>query len=762
MAHPDPESGAAAPSFSLPNEIAPLCSLLDNLAEGVSLADHNGRTVVYANPAQQRALGYALDDLGGTPCSQHSAYTPEECERHLQNIAETLAAGLAWTGEWRYRGRNGETFVSRTCITRVQLGNLHYQLWLRQDGAEPQASRRTSAPEYHLLANALPQLVWIAGPHGRTLYLNDYWFEYTGASREEGIAAWWRVVPSEDVAAVDRAWRQAAAAKTAFDVEHRIRRHADGEWRWHFGRVRPVFGEDCEVVRWVGTAVDIHDRKISELELKKARRDLADILGSIAEAFIAVDREWRFVYVNARVANRLGFKTEDLIGRNMWEVVPASIDTLFYPNYHRVMQERVPLQWEMPYPPDRWYQVYAQPTETGMSAYVVDKTEQKRTAEALKQRAKLESIGLLAGGVAHDFNNLLVGILGAASLVQEMLGPERPEQELMRVIADSAERAGHLTRQMLAYAGKGAPEKQPLALNTVVQDTLRLLQTSMPPTVRVITDLAPDLPLVPADPGQIQQSVLNLLTNAIEAIPPVTGGTLAIRTALRHAPEPWRVGLETLEPGDFALLEVSDTGVGMSPDTRERVFDPFFTTKFTGRGLGLAAVQGIVRSHHGAIDLESAPGQGTLFRIWLSTREKLEPARRATATPARGVGCILVIDAEDAVRNTCQTVLEHYGYRVVTAPGGPQGLHLFRQNPAEFSVVLLDLALPDQSGFDVLQQLQSESQSVQLIVSSGYTQQEWQAEAARYPLARFLRKPYNMQDLLEVISASLYGAHHAE
>ncbi len=618
---------------------------------------------------------------------------------------------------------------------------------------------RRSEEQYRFLANALPQIVWIANSDGETEFLNDSWYEYTGASREEGIRAWGRTVLPDDADAVARAWRRAGEQRTPFDIEFRIERHADRMRRWHLARIKPILTAEGAIAKWIGTALDIHDRKNSELELAKARRDVVDILESISESFIAVDREWRFVYVNRRVSEKLGIKREDLIGRNMWEVAPEAVASAFYPNYQRVMHERIPLQFEMPYPPDRWFDVHAHPTEMGMSAYVVDKTEQKRTEEALRQKAKLESIGLVAGGVAHDFNNLLVGILGAASLAQEMIGPDRPEHDIIRLIADSAERAAHLTAQLLTYAGRRKAEKQAVDLNRVVQDTVQLLQSTIPSHVQVRADLAPGLPRLAADPGQIQQVVINLLTNAIEAIPKNAAGEIAVRTSRKIEASPRQVGIERLDPGEFLLLEVRDSGQGIAPDMLDRIFDPFFTTKFTGRGLGLAAVQGIVRNHQGAVLVESEPGRGTKFEILLR-RTELEDAPEPAAEPplTAGQGTVLVIDDEPAVRATCERILQSYGFRVIAAPDAAEGIRQFRERRANIAAVVVDLSMPGRSGLDVLRDLAEDLKGVPVVLSSGHSEQDISPELAQFPSISFLQKPYRAQQLLRALEAALQAA----
>jgi nitrogen-specific signal transduction histidine kinase len=417
------------------------------------------------------------------------------------------------------------------------------------------------------------------------------------------------------------------------------------------------------------------------------------------------------------------------------------------------MTERVPMHFEVAYPGDKWYEVYAHPTETGLSAYIVDKTEHKKAQEALRQKAKLESIGLLAGGVAHDFNNLLVGILGAASLAEEMVDQDRPERELLRLISDSAERAASLTRQMLTYAGKSKTDRLPVDLNRIVIDTVQLLRSTIPPAIQITLDLTPGAPMLTGDPGQVQQIVLNLLTNAIEAIPQGSAGAVRVKTALWKNAGAGPADMENLAPGDYVELQVTDSGLGMTRDVMDRIFDPFFTTKFAGRGLGLAAVQGIVRSHQGSIDVQSEPGHGTTFRVLLRASEGIhEPAPPETRVAPRGNGTVLVIDDESVVRATSERMLSHGGYNVLVAATGAEGIETFREKRHELTAVIIDVSMPDRTGFDVLRELRAELDGVRVFLSSGHGQQDLESELANFPAARFLKKPYRAEELLKALA----------
>ena len=381
---------------------------------------------------------------------------------------------------------------------------------------------------------------------------------------------------------------------------------------------------------------------------------------------------------------------------------------------------------------------------------IEDRRQRKDLEEQLRQAQKLESLGLLAGGVAHDFNNLLTGILGNASLVLEMLSPPEPERSMLEDVVRASERAAELTRQLLAYAGKGKFVVQPVHLSEVVREISQLVRSSIPRKVELKMNLPADLPLVEADPSQMQQLVMNLVINAAEAIGDQTG-TVEVTTCVRHA----------TGSGVSVCLVVRDTGCGMDEPTRSQIFDPFFTTKFTGRGLGLAAVQGIVRSHGGTIQVKSHPGQGSDFEVCLPAMERhaglwQEPQAAKTPPALSGSGVVLVVDDEEIVRRTAKATLQRYGYTVVEAENGREAVDLFQRMLDTVAVVLLDLTMPVMSGEETYRWMRALNPSVPVIVSSGYDEMEAARRFGGEGVMDFIKKPYVAQSLAEKVKAAIH------
>jgi PAS domain S-box-containing protein len=388
-----------------------------------------------------------------------------------------------------------------------------------------------------------------------------------------------------------------------------------------------------------------------------------------------------------------------------------------------------------------------------------DVTERRRMEERLRERAKLESLGVLAGGVAHDFNNLLTGILGNASLLMDDAPPDSRAWSFAKAICESGDRAAKLAQQMLAYSGRGRFVVQPLNLSEVVSRNADLLRSSVPKNVKLAFHLADDLPSIDADAMQMQQLLVNLVINGAEAIGS-RGGQVTVTTSSQIVDEPYRRTLllnEHVQLGTYACLEVSDTGSGMDDETLSRIFDPFFTTKFVGRGLGLAAVQGIIRGHKGVIEVSSRVAEGTRFRILFpanaaALEESIAP--KLQAADARS-GTILVIDDEEIVRSTANAALRWQGYDVITASDGTKGLEELRAHRTAIRLVLLDLTMPGMSSEETMREIRKIAPDVPVLLSSGYSEAEALRRLEKHSLAGFLQKPYTGRQLAMRVRAAI-------
>jgi PAS domain S-box-containing protein len=376
----------------------------------------------------------------------------------------------------------------------------------------------------------------------------------------------------------------------------------------------------------------------------------------------------------------------------------------------------------------------------------------RREAEESEAHAyhvqKLESIGVLAGGIAHDFNNLLHVVLGNADLARLHVPEDSDAREHLNEVVRATQRAAELTQQLLAYSGRGAVESRQLDISLEVREMATLLRTAISKQATLAWDLAEELPPVTADPTQLRQIVMNLITNASDALGEGVG-TITLRTGLVESAE------SAAEPPASVFLEVSDTGCGMDSSTLQRIFDPFFSTKFSGRGLGLAAVMGIVESHQGHVRIRTAPGEGTTFRVVLPAvaGEPVAAPRRLSGAGWRGSGTVLMVEDEEDVREVVGHMLERLGFDVLTAVDGQDAIRTLEEHAGEVTAVLLDLSMPRMGGPETVRLLRQRSPELPVVLMSGYTEEDAASKIldGLGGTVGFLHKPFLADDLSGVL-----------
>lgn len=375
--------------------------------------------------------------------------------------------------------------------------------------------------------------------------------------------------------------------------------------------------------------------------------------------------------------------------------------------------------------------------------------EREKLQAQLLHAQKLESLGVLAGGIAHDFNNFLTAIMGSASVAQRSLPHTSEARADLDNVIDAAQRAASLTRQLVAYAGKGRFDVSVVDLSAQVRDLAGLLHTTISKRVELRLDLASDLPAIKVNSSQLQQIIMNLVINGAEAIPDAKGH-VAIATGVTRLGQEQAgqlLGHAPMSSEDHCFLEVRDTGSGMDDATQARIFDPFFTTKFAGRGLGLAAVIGIVRSHGGAINVVSVPGQGTTFRVYFPAVDERVRLVRESPVEFHGAGVALVIDDDDSVRRAASRMLEAFGFSVVQAEDGQRGVAAFAVEPASVHLVLLDMTMPGMSGKETLEELLQIRPDVPVVMISGYPEVDATTRFGGAGGVEFLQKPFSPHQL---------------
>ncbi|HEY7390926.1 MAG TPA: PAS domain S-box protein, partial [Bryobacteraceae bacterium] len=538
--------------------------------------------------------------------------------------------------------------------------------------------------------------------------------------------------------------------------------------RWIHAVYAPTYERGQVVNGWIAVVTDITDMRQMEL----ANAHFAAIVESSEDAIISKELDGTILTWNAGAEHVYGYPAAEAIGEKMLLMVPPDrvqeeIDILSkigrgesisHFETTRVKKGGASIDVSLAISPIR----SSDGNIIGISHIARDITERKQVEKQLQQAQRLESLGVLAGGIAHDFNNLLTGILGNISLVLEGLSTNHPARFALRNALGASERASDLTRQLLAYAGKGRFIIEPVNISGLIQEISELIQASIPKNVQLRLDLAPDLPYIEADASQLQQLIMNLVINGAEAIGEDNSGAVLVTTAVQDVDEAYlrsTMGFD-IEPGRYISLEVHDTGTGMDQATISRIFDPFFTTKFMGRGLGLAAVQGIVRGHKGTLKVYSQPRQGSTFKVLLPVMEKQLVTQRppSSAEILEGNATILVVDDEQIVRQTAKAMLERYGYTVLMAENGKEGLDLFRLLADKVALVILDMTMPVMSGEETLRNLKLIQPEVKVLLSSGYNEVEAIRRFTGKGLVGFIQKPYSALHLVKTVRRALQAS----
>jgi PAS domain S-box-containing protein len=571
-----------------------------------------------------------------------------------------------------------------------------------------------------------------------------------------------KYIPADERPRVTAVINEAIRTRSTFELEHKVRR-VDGGIGWAFSRAIPRLDANGQIVEWFGAASDITERKQAEEALREGERRWRELADSMPQLVWTADETGAVTYVSRRWSEQIGLPTEQCLGDAWIQVLhPEDVNrTLSYwrrcveTGEHYQIEFRIRVS-SLEY---RWFLVRAVPIRDGQGRIThwlgtaTDIDDLKRAEDRLRQAQKLESVGLLAGGIAHDFNNLLTSIMGNASLVLKDVSDRSAEQ--VKAIIGNADRAAHLTRQLLAYSGKGQFILRDLDVSQVVSEMGELLQLSIPKSVDLAMHVRSRLPLVRMDPGQLQQILINLVVNAGEAIGEGNPGKIAVATSMTDIEKPFvdPIG-EEVAAGRYVSIEVSDTGAGIEERERSRIFDPFFTTKFQGRGLGLAAVAGILRSQKGGIKVESAPGRGSSFQVLLPPAAR-HPEGTEKRPGGEGRTTVLVVDDEPSVRDFISAVLRQQGYRVLTASDGQDALAVCGRESGEIDGAVLDVVMPRMGADDFLPTIKRRLPKMKVLLTSGYGESEARRLCTAYADAAFIQKPYTAEQLAKAMDELL-------
>ena len=740
--------------------------LLDNLPVQVTIYDPAAR-VVYVNATGQPDPA-ARRRMTGRTDAEHLPHQPgwlEVARRRAEAVARCVASGEVVVQEESEPGGGGRA------LTRIHLpmtgpdGTVQrvacYGIDTTQQRLAERARRETEA-RYRGLVERLPLITYVAAlDHHRTpLFVNTQVERILGFTPEQWMedpALWHGRIHPDDRPTVERALHELMTESGGrMHCEYRMAA-ADGGERWFGDEAVLVRGGEGQPPHLEGFLLDVTARHKAEEDIAR----LADVVDASQDAVMNLSAEGVILACNAAVETVYGHGRAELVGRPVSLVVDdehlpidreamlrvaAGQARVVYDSLHRAA-DGAPVNVTVTLSPLRG----PQGTVSGVAMIARDTTQRHSLENQLRQAQKMEAIGKLAGGIAHDFNNLLTAITGYTELALAELERDNPVRADLEEVARAAERASWLTRQLLAFSRRQVMVPEEVDLNTVVENMEKLMRRLIGEDIRLATSLAPDLGKVRVDPIQIEQVLMNLAVNARDAMP--TGGDLRITTANAEMHAGLSSRFASVTPGPSVLLTVSDTGVGMDEETQARIFEPFFTTKETGKGtgLGLSTAYGIVKQSGGSIWVDSTPGHGCTFRIYLPRVDAavagpaVHPAAPETPLPGER---ILLVEDEEAVRQLAFMVLTRAGFHVESAADGTEALRMAANAAQPFTLLLTDVVMPGMSGREVAEALTVRQPGMKVLYMSGHADASLARHGVTGPGIAMLPKPFRPETLL--------------
>ncbi len=753
-------------------------ALFDNATSAIYILDTDGR-FLDVNKSVQNLYGYSREYYIGKTIEELHQGRPSEIA-YIKVHLKKAARGAHQKFEYNGKDKKGRAYTEELSLYLSHYYGSDVIIAFGLDITErkkTEESLRLSEQSFKNLFNNASDAIYIQDDQGRFLDVNksveklygypkDYFIGKNPADlTDEGL---------NDLDEIFRRFRETFSTGRAHQFEFWARRK-NGEYFLKDVRINRSLYFGKPVV--IAFAQDITQRKKQEQALVASEKRFRTLIED-APMGIAILRDGALTFTNQKLLHIFKYKTADaLIGREFNTLIqPDERDKVSQLiRRHHIRADRHGSVETMAIRADgSAFPVQLQSSSIALAEGLatlffindiskIKEEEQKRLdlEKQVQQAQKLKSLGVLAGGIAHDFNNLLTGIMGNTGLAMMDIPTEAPARGNLLKIEKIATQAAELCNQMLAYSGKGNFVVKAANLNEIIRNITSLLDVSLSKKIKLNYYLSDPLPNVEVDVQQINQVILNLVTNAGDAIGKNTG-VISIYTAVCDCTEE-----ELHNPyidynpgrGTYVKLEVHDTGCGMDANTLEKLFEPFFTTKFTGRGLGLSAVLGIIRRHKGSIQIESTPGKGTLARIFLPVSDKEAEKENKKERPEKnwkGKGHILVADDEDSIREMSKPVLEKLGYHVSLAKNGHDAVEIFRRSPDLFDFVILDLTMPVLNGEEAYEHIKQIRENARIIISSGYSTIEADKRFSNKDIAGFLHKPYTI-DQLKVLLQSLHS-----
>jgi len=632
---------------------------------------------------------------------------------------------------------------------------------------------RMSEEKFRSLVEITGDWIWEIDHKGLCKYVNPRVKDLLGYGPKEIIGTYiLRFAAEKEVGRVKAFFNEKAATPEAFAEWQVTMVHKDGHHMVMEINATPMFNAKGEHVGWHGLAKDITKRKIAEEALMISEERFRSLIELTSDWVWEIDNNGNFTYADPKITNFLGYKSDQVIGRSATRFMDKEEEERTLSFFREVSKKKVPFtSFENIQTHQDGRRIVIETSGvpifdsegalTGWRGIDTDITERKREAEEktrlrgkLNEAQIMESIGTLAGGIAHEFNNAIVAVSGNIELLQM----EKPNDQIVNKYTESMKTSTHrmtrLTSQLLAYAGGGKYQTKKISLNDFVVETLSIVQHNIDTEIRVETDLASDVLNIRADLTQFQMVISSVLANASEAIE--GRGKIRIKTSMEEISDVFAKIHPDLNQGSYVCLSIEDNGKGMERSIKSKIFEPFFTTKFQGRGLGMAAVYGIIKNHNGSITVDSEPDMGTKVSIFLPLEvEDLEEASESKDTVTAGTGTILIIEDEEIVRDVTRAMLEKLGYRILETETAKQAISMAENFDGDIDLALLDIKLPDMEGGNLYPLIKKARQNLKVIVCSGYALDGPAQEILDAGADGFLQKPFSIRTMSEILERVL-------
>ena len=741
---------------------------------GIGAFDWNIETGLNTWTSELEAIyGLSPGAFTGTREAWEALVHPDDLPRTLQQIAESMETGGPMEGEWRVVWPDGTVHwvAGRWRVLKNKAGKplrlMGVNIDVTQRKRMEEALRR-SEERLRLAVKATNDAIWDIDMKAGVVSWNDTYSTLYGRPDTGDSTEWWinRIHPEDREQTVADLRAAVAGTASSWSAEYRFRR-LEGGWADVYDRAYIARDESGNAWRVIGAMQDLTDRKRAETAVRESEARFRKMADAAPVMIWVSGQDKRCTFFNRGWLEFTGRTYEQGLGNGWAEAVHPEDQNRWIVTYTSSFDERRSFQVE--YRLRRADGEYRCVLDTGVPMFTsggdfegyigscIDITDLKRAQEENLHRQKLESVGVLAAGIAHDFNNLLGGILIQAQVVEDEMPARPPIVDELRKIKNLALRGSEIVRELMVYAGRETTRVEPLDLSALVEDMLELLKISISKRAVLTIRLAKNLPAVKAQASQIRQILMNLITNASEAIGE-SDGVITVTTSLAPVNTP-SGSADAVEPPerDRVRLEVSDTGCGMTQEEITKIFDPFYTTKFAGRGLGLSVVQGIVRAHWGTVALQSAPGRGTTFQILFpcadqpaeprADREAGEPADHPLVTRRT----VLLVEDEDTLRAAVAKMLRRRGFVVIEAADGSCAIDALCDSNNQIDVILLDMTIPGADSAEVVEQARKIRPATRIVITSAYSQDARSRFADVPQVAGYIRKPFLANHLADLL-----------